>query len=124
MRTCGWYPMKVLCSQGVVSPHRCGVVPCQVTVKASAPPGAMVCPLLVTPEGRSGKYGSVQYIDFYALSCGSFRKQARNLIETAQLKSHPLEGSRQEAILLPYTTLTFSSLRSARHTPPPIGGLR
>ena len=26
-------------------------------------------------------------IDFYALSCGSFRKQARNLIETAHRKS-------------------------------------
>src|SRR5712691_6523527 len=87
MRTCGWYPMKVLCSQEVVSPHRYGVVPCQVTVQASAPPGAVVCPLLVTPVGRLGGYGTVQSIDFYALSCGSFRKQARNLIETAQRKS-------------------------------------
>src|SRR5438067_3217808 len=39
-------------------------------------------------------------------------------------KSHPLEGSCQEAILLPYTTLGIFSLRSAWHTPPPIGGLR
>src|SRR6266705_1751925 len=81
--------MKVLCSQEVVSPHLCGVVPCQVTIKASAPPGAMVCPLLVTPERRSGGHGTVQSIDFYALSCSSFRKQARNLIETAQRKSQP-----------------------------------
>ena len=29
--------MKVLCSQEVVNPHLCGVVPCQVTAKASAP---------------------------------------------------------------------------------------
>ena len=82
--------MKMLCSQEVVSPHRCGVVPCQVTMKASAPPGAMVCPLLVTPERRSGGHGTVQSIDFYALSCSSFRKQARNLIETAQRKSQYL----------------------------------
>src|SRR6266705_2326799 len=83
--------MKVLCSQEVVSPHLCGVVPCQVTIKASAPPGAMVCPLLVTPERRSEGHGTVQSIDFYALSCSSFRKQARNLIETAQRKSQKLE---------------------------------
>jgi hypothetical protein len=29
-------------------------------------------------------------IDFYALSCGSFRKKARNLIKTAQRKSQLL----------------------------------
>ena len=90
--------MKVLCSQEVVSPHRYGVVPCQVTVQASAPPGAVVCPLLVTPVGRLGGYGTVQSIDFYALSCGSFRKQARNLIETAQRKSHPLALQRRLSI--------------------------
>ena len=28
--------------------------------------------------------------DFYALSCGSFRKQSRNLIETAQRKSQSI----------------------------------
>ena len=44
--------MKVLYSQEVVSLHRCGVVPGQVTVQASAPPGVVVCPLLVTPGGR------------------------------------------------------------------------
>ena len=31
--------MKVLCSQEVASPHRCGVVPSQVSAKASAPQG-------------------------------------------------------------------------------------
>ena len=79
--------MKVLCSQEVASPHRCGVVPGQVTGQASVPPGAVVCPLLGTQGGRLGGHGTVQYIDFYALSRGSFRKQARNLIETAQRKS-------------------------------------
>jgi hypothetical protein len=40
-------------------------------------------------------------------------------------KSHPLEGSCQEAILLPHTTFdSFFPLRSDRHTPPPLGNLR
>ena len=84
--------MKVLCSQEVVSPHRCGVVPCQVTAKASAPPGTMVCPLLVAPGVLEDRAWS-KPIDFYALSCGSFQKQARNLIETAQRKSQALAHS-------------------------------
>ena len=85
--------MKVLYSQEVVSLHRCGVVPGQVTVQASAPPGVVVCPLLVTPGGRLGGYGTLQYLDFYALSCGSFRKPARNLIETAQRKSQSRDSA-------------------------------
>jgi|SRR5271154_1463695 len=56
--------MKVFCSQEVASPHRCGAVPGQVAVQASAPPGAVVCPLLVTPGGRLGEYATVQCIDF------------------------------------------------------------
>jgi hypothetical protein len=48
-------------------------------------------------------------IDFYAFSRGSFRKPARNLIATAQRKSHPLEGSRQEATPLPSTTFDIFS---------------
>src|SRR5919199_3053529 len=87
MRTCGCYPVKVLCCQEVVSPHLCGVVPCQVAAKASAPPGYLVGPRLVTPERRSGGLAWSQSLDFYALSCDPFRKQARNLIETAQRKS-------------------------------------
>ena len=39
-------------------------------------------------------------------------------------KSHPLEGSCQEAIPLPYPTFDVFSLGSRRHTPPPIGHLR
>jgi hypothetical protein len=58
-------------------------------------------------------------IDSYAFSYGSFRKKARNLIETAQRKSHPLEDSCQEAKPLPSTTFdSFFQLRCARHTPP------
>ena len=53
--------------------------------------------------GQEGMAGS-KAIDFYALSRGVPRKPARNLIETAQRKSHPLEGSCQEAIPLPYPT--------------------
>src|SRR5919202_5750779 len=93
MRTCGCYPVKVLCCQEVVSPHLCGVVPCQVAAKASAPPGAIVGPRLVTPERRSGGLAWSQSLDFYALSCDPFRKQARNLIKTAQRKSQSSSSS-------------------------------
>jgi hypothetical protein len=79
--------MKVLCSQEVTSSHLYGVVPCQITAKASAPQGPW-CSLSVwlqqgVPEDRAWS----KPIDFYALSCSSFRKKARNLIETAQRKS-------------------------------------
>ena len=63
-------------------------------------------------------------IDFYALSWGIPRKPACNLAETAQRKSHPLEGSRQEAVPLPSTTFDFFPSCSTWHTPPPIDGLR
>ncbi len=49
--------------------------------------GAVVGPLRVAPEGVRGDMSWSKAIDFYALSCGSFRKKARNLIETAQRKS-------------------------------------
>jgi len=79
--------MKVLCFQEVVSLHRCGVVPCQVTAKASAPqvPWLVLCwwRQQGVPEDRAWS----KPIDFYALSCGSFRKLAQNLIEIAQRKS-------------------------------------
>ena len=55
-----------------------------------------------------GRVGS-KAIDFYAFSRGSFRKPARNLIARAQRKSHPLEGSCQEAIPLPFTTFDIFS---------------
>jgi hypothetical protein len=59
-----------------------------------------------------------------ALSWGAIRKSACILAEITIRKSHPLEGSCQEAILIPYTTFDIFSLRSARHTLPPIGALR
>ena len=39
-------------------------------------------------------------------------------------KSHPLEGSSQEAIPLPSTTFDFFPLCSTGHTPPPLGQRR
>ena len=69
------------------------IVLCQGPAKASAPQTPWCVPWFVAPQGISrGMVGS-QAIDFYALSCGSFRKQARNLIETAQRKSQ-LQSSR------------------------------
>ncbi len=59
-----------------------------------------------------------------ALSRGTIRKSACILAEITIRKSHPLEGSCQEAIPLPYPTFDVFSLGSRRHTPPPIGHLR
>ena len=82
--------MKVLCSQEVVSPHLCEVVPCQVTAKASTPPvpGVVLCVWL--QKGIRENMTWLEPIDFYAFSRGSFRKLARNLIEIAQRKSQEL----------------------------------
>ena len=82
--------MKVLCSQEVVSLHLCGGVPCQVTAKASAPqvPWFVLC--LWLQQGIREHIVRSKSIDLYALSRGSFRKKARNLIETAQRKSQYL----------------------------------
>src|SRR3989442_11765822 len=87
--------MKVLCSQEVVSPHLCGVVPCQITAKASSPqvPGFVLC--LWLQKGVRGNMAWSKPIDFYALSYGSFRKPAQNLIEIAQRKS---QGALRETI--------------------------
>src|SRR5216683_3610356 len=92
--------MKVLCSQEVVSPHLCGVVPCQITAKASSPqvPGFVLC--LWLQKGVRGNMAWSKPIDFYALSCGSFRKPAQNLIEIAQRKS-------QEVVLWTYRTVVM-----------------
>src|SRR2546421_4771653 len=97
--------MKVLCSQEVVSLHLCGGVPCQVTAKASAPQVPWFVLRLWLQKGLQENMAWFEHIDFYAFSRSSFRKPARNLIEIAQRKSHPLEDSCQEAILLPSTTL-------------------
>jgi len=59
-----------------------------------------------------------------ALSWGTIRKSACILAEITIRKSHPLEGSSQEAILLPSTTFDFFPLCSTGHTPPPLGHRR
>ena len=60
-----------------------------------------------------------QLIERKALSWGIIRKSACILAEITIRKSHPLEGSCQEAIHPPYTTFdSFFRLRCARHTPP------
>jgi hypothetical protein len=111
--------MKVLCSQEVVSPHVCGAVPCQVTAKASAPQVPWFVLRLWLQKGLQENMAWFEHIDFYVFSCSSFRKPARNLIEIAQRKSHPLEDSCQEATPLLSTTFdSFFRLRCARHTPP------
>src|SRR5215470_10414586 len=46
------------------------------------------------------------------------------LTEIMHRKSHPLEGSSQEAIPLPSTTSDFFPLCSTGHTPPPLGHRR
>jgi hypothetical protein len=62
---------------------------------------------------------SSQPIVHKALSCGAIRKSACILAEITIRKSHPLEGSCQEAILIPYTTfdMFFVAFRSAHSTP-------
>src|SRR4029453_1807321 len=82
--------MKVLCSQEVVSLHRCGVVPYQVTAKASAPqvPWCVLC--WWRQKGIRENIARSKLIDFYALSWGVPRIPARNLIEIAQRKSQCL----------------------------------
>src|SRR5262245_7196575 len=87
MRTCGWYPMKVLCSQEVVRPYRCGVVLGQGPAQASALQGPWcVLGMWLQPGVRKAMAWS-KPIDFKTLSRSSFRKTVWNLIETAQRKS-------------------------------------
>ena len=82
--------MKALCSQEVVSSYLCRVVPCQVTVKASASqvPWFVLCVWL--EKGMREEIIWFQSIDLDVLSRGSFRKTAYNLIETAQRKSQAI----------------------------------
>jgi hypothetical protein len=79
--------MKVLCSQEVVSPHLCGVVPSQVTAQVSAPQGPWCVRCVWLQQGVRKDLAWSKPTDFEALSCGSFRKKARNLIATTQRKS-------------------------------------
>jgi len=68
--------MKVLCSQEVVSPYLCGVVPCQGTAKASAPQVLWFVLCLWLQKGIRDDMAWSKPIDFYAFSCSSFQKPA------------------------------------------------
>jgi hypothetical protein len=117
--------VKVLCSQRFVSLHLWGSSPIR-SLRRRLHPGHHGVGLgsWLHKGGQEGMAWS-KAIDFYALSWGVPRKPACNLADTAQRKSHPLEGSCQEAIPLPHTTFdNFFRLRSARHTPPSMGHLR
>jgi hypothetical protein len=81
--------MKVLCSQEVVSPHLCGVIPCQVTAQVSAPQASRAAPWFLALQGISGGRVGSKAIDYYAFSWGVPRKPACNVVETAQRKSQP-----------------------------------
>src|SRR5437763_4185313 len=78
----------------------------------------------VTFDGTIPRYVGLQTLENTALSWGIIGKSAPILAEITIRKSHPLEGSRQEAILLPSTTLDFFPLCSTWHTPPPLGHRR
>jgi hypothetical protein len=118
--------MKVLCSQEVVSPHLCGVVPCQVTAQVSAPQGPWCVRCVWLQQGVRNDLAWSKPTDFEALSRGSFRKKARNLIETAQRKSQrlalhaPLAYYRLQKFLtgvrapLAHTTAAIFLLRASR----------
>src|SRR4029450_4767611 len=67
---------------------------------------------------------SLQLLENKALSWGILGKSAPLLAEITIRKSHPLEGSSQEAIPLPSTTFDFFPLCSTVHTPPPLGHRR
>src|SRR4030095_11179939 len=81
----------------------------QVTAKASAPQVSWCVLCVWLQKGIREHTTWPKTMDLYALSRGSFRKKARNLIATAQRKSHPLEGSCQEAKPLPSTTFGIFS---------------
>ena len=53
-----------------------GVVPCQVTAKACAPPTPWGVPWFVAPQRLAGEIGGSKAVDFYAFSWGVPRKTA------------------------------------------------
>ena len=59
-----------------------------------------------------------------ALSWGAIRKSACILAEITRRKSHPLEGSCQEAILLPFTTFAIVPVVCRSAHSPPLGSRR
>jgi len=68
--------MKVLCSQEVVRPYRCGVVLYQGTAQASAPQVPWFVLGLWLQQGVRKAMAWSKLIDCEALSRGSFRKTA------------------------------------------------
>ena len=50
-----------------------------------------MCPGVWLPKGDQEGMAGSEAIDLYTLSCGSFRKAAGNLIETAQRKSQDIQ---------------------------------
>jgi len=75
--------------------------------------------IAVTCDGTIPRDVGLQTLENTALSWGVIRKSACVLTEITIRKSHPLEGSCQEAILLPSTTfdILFVAFRSAHSTP-------
>src|SRR5205814_1593752 len=68
-------------------PTSLGVVSGQVTAKASASQVPWLALCVWLQKGVREDMAWSKHIDLYAFSRGSFRKKARNLIETAQRKS-------------------------------------
>jgi hypothetical protein len=68
--------MKVLCAQEVVSTSRLGVSQGIATVKAAAPQEPWFVLGWWLQQGVRDATAWSKSIDFYALSCGSFRKTA------------------------------------------------
>src|SRR5437764_5565030 len=71
-------------------PTSLGVVSGQVTAKASASQVPWLALCVWLQKGVREDMAWSKHIDLYAFSRGSFRKKARNLIETAQRKSQNL----------------------------------
>ena len=87
-------PFRLVPRESALSSRSCmptslGVVPCQVTAKASALPASGVCPGSRFPKGYHAGVVWSKAIDFYAFSWGVPRKPACNVVETAQRKSQP-----------------------------------
>jgi hypothetical protein len=116
--------MKVPCSQEVVRPHRRKLSHVRSLERRLYLKHRGMCLGSCLHKGYQVEMTGSKAIDFYVFSWDIPRKPACNVVEAAQRKSHPLEGSCQEAIPLPYPILTFFPLGSRRHTPPPIGHLR
>jgi hypothetical protein len=84
-------------------PTSLGVVPCQVTAKASALPASGVCPGSRFPKGYHAGVVWSKAIDFYEFSWGVPRIPACNVVETTQRKSQhiaPMCTMRDDAIYL------------------------